>query len=92
MLGTELTFDVQFALIVARLKGTEMDFDRYVLLGFDQVFGFVQLKGNNLMMLVRCRARIGDQIPLVDANRQLDAMDMVARSVYVPSVFYRDID
>ena len=92
MLRTELTFDVQFALIIARLKGTKMDFDRDVLLGFDQVFRFIQLKGNDLMMLVRCRTRVGDQIPLVNADRELAAMGRVGQSVYFKRVFYRDID
>lgn len=69
MLQTELTFDIQFTLVIACLKGAEMNLQRDVLLRFDQVFLFVQTKWRSRMMIGGCGTRIRDQIPFVDIHR-----------------------
>ena len=60
MLQTELTLDIQFTLIIARLERTEMNLQRDLLLRFDQTFQFIQTKGRIGRMIGRCGTRVRD--------------------------------
>lgn len=69
MLRTKLTFDMKFALIIAGLKWTKMNFDANLLLRFDHILCFIELKWNNLLMFSGNRTWIRNNIPFMNTDR-----------------------